>query len=254
MLILSGADERFHRSLLQLLQSLERYGYRRCRVYDLGFSESQRKLLQRRFSWVEVRPWHPPGPPHLAQLGNYGWKPTLIAAELADEAILWLDSACVLTGSLERVEQELQRWGWWVPWAGRGPIREMTHPEVSAALQLPQDFLEGRFRAGGVCAFLPSCKDLLEKWRDLAWQEPLLAPPGSHRGNHRFDQVLLSYLLHGLPGTQDEIDISSSHPIPFLRTRNKLKSDWPLWLDPFSRAYFAVRRWLDVMAWKFRPS
>jgi hypothetical protein len=254
VLVVSGADERFHRSLLQLLQSLKRHGYRRCRVYDLGFRSDQRQLLSRRFPWVEVRDWVNPGPPHLSDLGNYGWKPTLIAAELRDEPLLWLDSACVVTGSLQRVQDELQRWGWWVPWAGRGPVREMTYPAVSEALQLPPEFLGGRFRAGGVCAFLPTARSLVEDWRNLAWREEVLAPAGSHRGNHRFDQVLLSFLLHGQPGTDDEIDISSPRPVPFLRTRNKLRSDWPLWADPLSRAYFALRRWLDVTAWKFRAS
>jgi len=259
VIIVTGADAQFFRSAQQLLLSLERRGYRRCLFYDLGLTRQQQEGLSRRFAWVEQRSL-PTGPPHLSDLGNYGWKPTVIAEVLEQgQRLLWLDSACVVTGDLGPVQRHLDRAGLWVPLAGCGPLKEMTHAEVIRVLGLEEGIQSGRFRAGGVCAFDPFFRqgailELVQEWRRLAWDPALLAPPGSHRGNHRFDQTLLTALIarSGWDASQDEIDISSSRPVPFLRTRNKVSSRLPLALDPLVRVYFWLRRFLDVTHWKWK--
>lgn len=52
--------------------------------------------------------------------------------------------------------------------------------------------------------------------------------------------------------SQDEIDISSSRPVGFLRTRNKVAEFLPLGLDPLVRLFFTLHRYLDVLIWKWR--
>lgn len=254
--MLTGASAPFFRSLLQLLGSLERWDYRQCRCYDLGLTPSQREILQNLFPWVEVRQWEPCGPAHLVDVGNYGWKPTVLDQAMQEQSrsTLWLDSACVVTGSLRPVEEHLARAGVWVPWAGRGPVSEMTHPQVMRALDFPASLRDGRFRAGGVCAFTPRGREILERWRELAWQPELLAPAGATRHNHRFDQVLLTYLLADprWDPSAHEIDISSARPVSFLRTRNKVDNRVPYWLDPLVRAWFWLRRLVDVTLWQMR--
>lgn len=253
MILVSGASSAFFRSLLQFLLSLRRWGYERCILYDLGLSDAQRCELIRRYGWAQLRAL-PPGPPHLADVGNYGWKPTAIAEVLRaqEETVFWLDSACVVVGSLQPVERHVAQHGLWVPRAGRGPLREMTHPATVAALGIEPEIQAARFRAGGVAAFAPRMLPLVEEWLALAHRPEILAPPGSHRGNHRFDQTLLTVLIAraALNASEDEIDISSPHPVPFLRTRNKVSNRVPLALDPVVRAYFWLRLALDVAHWK----
>lgn len=253
MILVTGASSAFFRSLQQLLLSLQRWGYGRCVVYDLGLDPRQRRELRARFGWTELRSL-PDGPPHLRELGNYAWKPTVIEQVLSQgqEPIFWLDSACVVVGRLDPVEEHLARHGLWVPRAGRGPLREMTHPATLDALQVEPEIQNARFRAGGVAAFAPEMLPLVGQWRELAYRPDILAPPGSHRGNHRFDQTLLTVLIAraGLAASEDEIDISSAGPVPFLRTRNKVSNRLPLALDPLVRGYFWLRRALDVAHWR----
>lgn len=257
--VVSGACRRYFRCLLQLLLSLNRHGYTRCIVYDLGFSEWQMYFLLKLFPWVDLRPL-PAGPDHLVDISNYAWKPTAIAEVVGEVVgpVLWLDSACVVTGSLAPVVEHVNEHGIWVPWAGRGKLGDRTHPKTLFSLKVEPEIQKGRFRAGGVCAFHPShaeATELVKQWRELAWELEVLAPAGSNRDNHRYDQALLSVLLARSPRLQpsrDEIDISSSHPVGFLRTRNKIASGWPLLLDLPLRAYFALFRQLDILLWKWR--
>lgn len=258
MTVVTGANALFFRCLQQLLLSLPRWQVPGCLVYDLGLSDPQRCDLIRRFPWIELR-IVPNGPEHLRDVGNYAWKPTIMAEVLSQqsEPALWLDSACVVVGSLEPVIEHVRQHGLWVPWAGRGPVCEMTHPATLTALAVESAIERGRFRAGGVCAFDPARPEVLElvrSWRELAWCPEILAPPGSHRSNHRYDQTLLTVLLarSSLDPSDHEVDISSSRPISFLRTRNKVNERIPLALDPWVRAYFWFRRFLDVAHWQWR--
>ena len=258
MVVVTAANAAFYRCLQQLLLSLRRGGGARCLIYDLGLSDPQRCDLLRRFPESELRTI-PLGPRHLQDVSNYAWKPTLLVEVLAEEkeTVLWLDSACVVVGGLQPIEEHVMEHGLWVPWAGRGALRDMTHPATLEALAVEPELQAGRFRAGGVCAFDPAhgvVRELVQEWRRLAWCPEILAPCGSHRSNHRYDQTLLSVLIarSGLDASGHEIDISSSRPIPFLRTRNKVSVHTPLWLDPCVRAYFWLRRVLDVAVWKWK--
>lgn len=256
--VVSAASPAYFRSLLQLLLSLRRHGYTRCIVYDLGLADSQRCRLLREFGWVQLRSL-PEGPAHLSDWSNYAWKPTALAEVLEESElpVLWLDSACVLVHSLDPVVQHLLSHGLWVPLAGRGSLVERTHPVMLREMAVEESIRNQRFRAGGVCAFdpgQPGTRELVRHWRELAWDARVLAPPGSNRHNHRYDQAILTILLRrsAMDPSQDEIDISSSRPISFLRTRNKVANWMPLALDGAVRLYFALRRHLDVLIWKWR--
>lgn len=212
----------------------------------------------REFAWIQLRSL-PSGPAHLSDWSNYAWKPTALAEVLeeAETPVLWLDSACVLVHSLDPLVQHLRRNGLWVPLAGRGCLDERTHPSTLREMAVEESIRRERFRAGGVCAFDPSQPEALQlvrHWRELAWDPELLAPTGSSRENHRYDQALLTILLgrSELDPSQDEIDISSSRPVSYLRTRNKVANWMPLAVDGLVRLYFSLRRHFDVLIWKWR--
>ena len=221
-------------------------------------SDGQRCQLLREFGWIDLRSV-PDGPPHLADWSNYGWKPTALAevVEESDCPVLWLDSACVLVDSLEPVLQKVRRSGLWAPLAGRGSLEERTHPGTLRELRVEEAIRHQRFRAGGVCAFdpkHPAARELVLHWRELSWDPAVWAPAGSNRDNHRYDQAILTVLLgrSQMDPSRDEIDISSSRPVSFLRTRNKVPNWIPLALDGAVRLFFAMRRHLDVLIWKWR--
>ena len=258
ILVVSAASPTYFRSLLQLLLSLRRHGHTSCIVYDLGLSDRQRCRLLREFGWIELRSL-PAGPPHLSDWSNYAWKPTVLAEVLEESRVpvLWLDSACVLVNSFESIERHVRFHGLWVPLAGRGCLEERTHPATLRQMGVEESICKERFRAGGVCAFdpgQPRVLELVRQWRKLSWIPELLAPAGSNRENHRYDQALLTILLSRseLNPSLDEIDISSSCPVAYLRTRNKVANWIPLGLDALVRVCFAVRRHFDVLIWKWR--
>jgi len=81
------------------------------------------------------------------------------------------------------------------------------------------------------------------------------APPGATHDNHRFDQSALNVVLareRDLVMTDDELDINSDHPTPIFRTRNKVLSWMPLWLDPLIACWFWLYRTIDVGLWKLK--
>ena len=107
-------------------------------------------------------------------------------------------------------------------------------------------------RAGGVCGFdgrNPAVRRLVDRWKDLALREEVIAPSGSNLLNHRYDQSLLTLVLieatqrDGIRLTDHEIDVGSSCPIPWLSVRNKVPNSVPIILDPLVRLAYGIHRW-----------
>lgn len=253
----SGADSRYFRSLQQLLLSLQRQSlHKACEVlvFDLGLEPGQRRSLGQRFPWAGLREYEPDSSaPHLRTLSNYGWKPTIIG-QLLDEServLLWLDSACVVTGSLDPIWRHVASHGVWCPFGGSGGLGKWSDPRVLDALGVSPEHHSVRMRAGGVCAFdvgQPEARRITREWRRMAADPALLCPAGCRPETHNYDQTLLTILLlqSGVDPSSDELDISSVRPTPFLRSRNKVPNGVPLALDPLVRLYFRLYREVDV--------
>jgi hypothetical protein len=261
--IASGANARYFRSLLQLLLSLQRSHLHRetaVLVFDLGLRGEQRRELEQRFPWAEVRDYTPdPALPHLQEIANYGWKPTIIGGLLAEDPrpLLWLDSACVVTDSLKPVWSHAAAHGVWCPYGGSGGLGRWSDPRVLDRLGVGPEHHKLRLRAGGVCAFdlrVPVARVVAETWQRWAADPELLCPPGCKPEQHNYDQTLLTVLLlqKGVNPSDDELDISSTRPAHFLRSRNKVPNWLPLWLDPLARLWFWAYREVDVFLLKRR--
>ncbi|MBS2038204.1 hypothetical protein JST97_24680 [bacterium] len=261
--LVTACNEVYFRCLLQLLLSLERTLQMReldVIVFDLGLSPANRQQLTSRFPWIQLRDCDlTTGPEHLRQLSSFAWKPTLIA-RLAEEnaaPLLWLDSACVVTGSLEPVWAHLRQNGVWSPFGGGSRMDFRTHRGMLDYLNANELERGARFRSACTCAFDPShpgALDLVRKWRELAWNREALLPAGCCNANHRYDQSLLTVLLvrSGLDPSSEELDVSGLFPTPYLRTRNKVSNRVPLWLDPLCRLWFWTYREIDVRWLRFR--
>lgn len=264
--IVSAADARYFRCLLQLLRSVDRHHGRaslRRVVYDLGLSSVDRARLTRDFPGWELRRFSFSGlPAHVAirprPTNTNAWKPLIVAEVLAscvDAPLVWLDSATVLLRPLDELVRFTERTGLYTPFGGGSTLGELTDSRVLDTLGASAELRSLRQRASGVFAADPRsahARALVQDWAKHALDPACIAPEGATLAHHRFDQSLLNVLLyqrasqHALELTDDEIDVSSARPSSLYRTRNKVPRSIPLALDPLVRAWFAGRRALDV--------
>jgi hypothetical protein len=269
VLIVTAASAEFYRCLCQLLLSVRRHhAPARCCVYDLGLKPTQATDLRIRFPDIAVRRFEFDNYPGHVRVDaeTYAWKPLVIARELAScgGPLLWLDAATIIQSRLDAIEAKIREEGQYVPISGnhQATVERWTHPATLARLGIPAGPVRTmRQRAGGVCGFdgrNPVVSALVRRWKDLALQEDVIAPPGSNRGNHRQDQALLTLLLveaeqsGRIRLTPDEIDVGSSCPIPWLSARNRVSNSVPLFLDSLVRLFYVVHRWQRTQAQRGR--
>lgn len=266
--IVSAADATYFRCLLQLAASIERHRAGRewrTMVYDLGWTDAQRRQMADHFPFVEVRPFDFSRYPAFVGIrpravNTNGWKPQILRAVLSecDHVVLWLDSATVMLAPPDPAVAWTERTGLYAPFGGTSTNAELTHPAALAALGADAAIAALRQRASGVLGFdarQPRIRALVDRWAEVCLDERVIAPPGWTRANHRFDQSALNVLIaqeRGLELTADELDISSDRPTPLFRTRNKVPSGMPLWMDPLLRVWFAAYRAADVALLKIR--
>lgn len=263
--IVSGASPEYFRCLVQLALSLERTQPRdsvRLVAYDLGFTPRQRDCFERRLGRWELRTFDfDRYPPHVAVrdrlVNTNAWKPVIVREVLAESEapLLWLDSATVVLEPLAPVFEHIRRTGLYTPFGGASSLEELTHPGTLAALGVSPGVARERQRASGVFGAdprWPAARELVDAWADACLEPTIAIPPGADHRAHRFDQSVLNALLYplaareGLTLTADEIDVSSAHPTPLYRTRNKVRNWLPIAADPLARAWFAVYRAVDV--------
>lgn len=167
--------------------------------------------------------------------------------------ILWLDAATIIKRSLAPLVDRIVRNGS-ITLVGQSPLTRWCHPHTLALMRVPEVDHRKRCRAAGVVGLDPSrpeIRDLVAQWRDAALTAECIAPAGASRANHRYDQALLTNLLYrfererGLMLADDEVDVSSCDPVPWITTRNIVAPWVPTSLDAVARAWFAAYKTLD---------
>lgn len=264
LIVVTAADERFARCLWQFLRQMERHGSlgpHAVVAYDLGLREWRAQLASR-FPWAEFRDFDFAAyPPHVIRLRNYAWKPLIVAEVIQPGAddVLWLDSASLLHEPLAQIHRRVRQRPV-LTLAGQATLADNCDPRVLAALAVPPPLREQRECAAGVVGFCtdsPLARALAAEWRDLALQ-PALADPPAPIPTHRFDQALLSILVHRrihdreLDSAMDDIDISSPSPARWMTSRNKTPVTVPTWVDPLVRAGYKVTKTVDQLAWRLK--
>ena len=183
------------------------------------------------------------------------WKPIAIDDILRERGglVLWLDSACVIRAPLDAVFEQIARDGV-LALAGQSPIERWCHERTLRFMRVPREHLSVRVRSAGVLGFdasRPAVRDLVCEWRRFAQIPECIAPDGASRENHRYDQAILSNLLAAAGRSrdialgEDEIDISSSHPVGWVATRERVSPWIPLAFDPLVRAGYALYKAAD---------
>jgi hypothetical protein len=264
--IVTAADHRFARTLHQMLASAERSGLlsaHRWIVFDLGMHDGDRARIATRFPWCRLERFNfESGPPHLAQLSNFAWKPFLIWELVlqGDGPILWFDSATLFHGGLDAMLDAVARDGVF-SLAGQSTLQQCCDRRTLARLEPAAEDLDQPYRAGGVLGFDPGrpvVRGIVRQWRDLAADPSCIAPPDVDPRHHKFDQAILTALLcaakreHGLRIGTDEIDISSTAPVPWVSTRNKVAPWVPVACDSLVRAYYAVWKRADRLVLRLK--
>lgn len=265
---MSAADSAYFRCLLQLFKSLNRHvppGMARYVAFDLGLTPLEQHRLSATFPSVELRRFDASRYPDFVGIreravNTNAWKPQIIRDVAADTdgILLWLDSATVVCASLDPVIAWTARTGLYAPFGGTATIGELTHPTALEVLLADAQMRALRQRASGVLGFdtaVPTIRRLLDSWARVSLDVRVSAPPGATHDNHRFDQSALNVVLAREPGlvmTNDELDINSDRPTPIFRTRNKVWSWIPLWLDQWLAGWFWLYRTIDVGLWKLK--
>jgi hypothetical protein len=266
--IVTAADERYARTLWQLLLSAERVGAARAArwiVADLGLAAPSLQRLRARFPWCTLEPFPVDRyPPHVRRLSSCAWKPPVIDEALRrfGGCVLWLDSATVLRRPLDPVFRRIAEDGVFTLLC-RSAIPRWCHPATLAAMGVPEADLAKRCRFGGALGFdaaRPGVRELVTRWCEFALDPECIDPPGAGRHNHRYDQSIVTNLLYqwererGLTLRNEEVDISSGRPIVWFSTRNKVAAWIPLRCDWVVRLWYAAYKAADRTVWRYRGS
>lgn len=261
--VCSGASIGFFRALVAFLVSARKTGWdQRCRfiIFDLGLKAEQWQALQARHPWCEFRRFNfAAHPPHVAlAAGHYAWKPILIA-DLMEECggrVVWFDSATLLKAGLEELEAGLARYGVYTL-AGQSPLSERCDPLTLTALDAPAAILHLPERVAGVVGFdanHPVAARIARQWREHARIEAHIAPRSPRHSWHKPEQAVLSILLYQAMLTGElelnpgEIDISSTQPVRWMTSRNKLPDELPSWAVPLAHAWHGLYKYGDRLA------
>lgn len=270
--IVTAANAKFYKNFCQLMYSFmrcEEYKNSTVIFYDLGLDEKQARDIKSKsekyFKYVEYRRLNYDAYPEFIQpqYNTYSWKPIIIH-EIFNEKkanIFWLDSANQILRNLSPIWEKMEDFGNYIPFSGSGTLKEWTIQATMDYLSVSTEYFSARNRAGNTCGFSyknENVRKLVEEWKDLALIRECIRPEGANRSNHRDDQSLLTILLlirdygQSLQITDDEVDISSANPTPFLSVRNQFPKNFGMRVGNFSYHYFNFLRFIDIISNKIQ--
>jgi hypothetical protein len=285
----SAANDRYGYWLLNLIGSVQkntRSLFDKLVVFDLGLSESQRRLL-RRVREIEIERV-PAFAPHWSQ--GFAWKPW-IWTHLDYDELVWLDAGASVLRPLDPVLRSIRERGYWLISHGY-PIRESIPSDYYERFRLPRSRGDEPIAAAGIIGFarasefysrvvVPTYDDALHghsvgfspnevetfNWGMMASDEPIVRDCNLFR----WDQTLLNVHLYRQfadPVLDSDLCAAwqSDHESPTqLIWGHRRRGDFrflpylhftlPFW--PAGKAWatwFRWRWWRHNHQWLFRPS
>ena len=268
--IISACDKNFYPCFVQLMYTYKRHHeYRNSNLifFDLGLNDEQREELSKiaaENDWFEVRQFDFSEYPEYydPKNQNYAWKPTLIHEVFEEKKgnIFYLDSANIILKNLKPIWDVIENTGTYAPLCGSGSLEEWTLQNTLDYLEVSKEHGDSRNRAGNTIGFSyhhEAVRELVTRWKDLAAVEECIYPKGATRYNHKSDQSILTILLLQLQEkgeielTEEEVDISSSHPTKYISVRKKVGDKMILPIGPMTYSYFLLQRQIDILVNKF---
>ena len=206
-LILSGSDSTHFNSLVNLLNSLNKFEKgTEVIVINLGLSVDEVKHLKENFKY-KIKDFDFANNPDFVsardddnKLGSYAWKPISIHKEFKNTSknVLWLDAGCLINKKLSLLKIIIKKNSFYSPQSSDN-IEKWTHEQTLNSLEAPISILGKRNISGGIVGFAKNSDkvdNLLDEWYKHSINEEIISPRGSSRSNHRQDQAILSVLIH----------------------------------------------------------
>ncbi len=207
--IVTGADYTHYKSLLNLINSINKYEKdSELVVYDLGLNNEQRKQLLNKKLKIKLEKFNFSKYPDFysersdtdGKLGSYAWKSAIVNERLKETtgSVLWLDAGDKIIKKLTFIKIVLTALGVYIPYSP-GIISQWTHEKTLEKMNIDKKILNKRNLASGMVGF-NSNKDIALKiatdWYEKSKHKELIAPEGSNRSNHRQDQSLLTLISY----------------------------------------------------------
>jgi hypothetical protein len=207
--VITGADSTHFKSMLQLINSLnifEKSNYNLV-VYDLGLSIEETEYFKRLHPAITLIKFDYSKFPAFYNIkvnaGCYAWKPAIIKEEYQKLAkgsfILWLDAGCFVRKRLLLIRASLYFKEFYSPFSAEA-IKKLTIQQTILALGAIKQ-QNKKMLSGGIVGFRSGTlrnNNLIEKWFKASQDINSIAPEGSTRDNHRYDQSLLSLLYYNV--------------------------------------------------------
>ncbi|WP_405565931.1 DUF1647 domain-containing protein [Polaribacter sp. Asnod6-C07] len=207
LVLVTGSSSSHFKSLYQLLKSIQKFEKNtKTIVYDLGLKQLENENLLKEFPNIDLRKFDFSKYPEYFNInindGVYAWKP-VIFDEVFNEfkcSVCWIDAGNVITQKLILLRKVIKYYGFYSPFS-KGKIDDWTHPESLKTLGVYNDLdLRKQINLNGACISADynhkEVNNVITKWKEGALTKNCIAPKGSSRANHRFDQAVLSVLVY----------------------------------------------------------
>jgi len=201
---ITASSSSHFQSSLQLLASIFDHESDPIITYvDLGLRQSEISQIKREFPGVEIVSFpfdsYPTWFNVAEDAGKFAWKPTSISLFHHDSAriVVWLDAGCKLTGNLRLVSDIAAKNGVFILPANCS-VRSLTHPESIKTLQFEDSGHLPMLSAAFIALDLSNrdTSEILKTWVHNSQLRVVIAPKDSSWINHRYDQSLLSMIIH----------------------------------------------------------
>jgi Protein of unknown function (DUF1647) len=205
MVIVSGADNSYFRSLTNLAGSIRYWAPTlKLVVYNLGMTEEQLRTIEKwgnllELKWREGIPSH--YPEHFKMLKGYAWKPVAINESVHEyKQIFWLDAGSTITGPITPAINITRNTGIFLVKGQDSDMKPKSHPGMFEAFGYNKDsFQAGPHYSGNTQAYLYPSRyigTVVIPNAACALDERCIMPLGSDLTNHRYDQTSLSILAY----------------------------------------------------------
>ncbi len=205
--IVTAASSTHAKSLMQFLNSVSKYSPNSIvEVYSLDLNPNQLEELNiftinnqniniNNFTFNKF-------PEHfniMIQNGSYAWKGVIIheVYNRTEGLVLWLDAGNLINNNLFFIKVLIYIHGFFSP-ISSNRIIDWTHPDTLKKFEDLENYYKKRNKNGAIIGFNVSNKNsklFIEDFYKMSIDKSYIAPDGSSRENHRYDQSIISLLF-----------------------------------------------------------
>ena len=204
IVFVTAIDERFVGNCEKLLLSFNKNLYKNQLVlYDLGCSSDSLEKLKKINKNIKIKKYtHEliPGKFEKDSLSSYNWKPIIINEVLNKyrSKVVWLDSGNTINKKIIFLKIALTSNKILVV-KSSNQVHELSHKDTLSALSINKNILKRNNFAGGLVGIDYTSEKYTKfifEWMKYSQIKEIITPIGSNENNHRYDQTILTLLLH----------------------------------------------------------